>query len=110
MQLISWIEQIRKSGLQAVGLRVKVIVIWLLAGALAFVGISAWKMLSLAMVMREVESGISESSFLGLHLQTLTVEGNVHTLNPEWGLAILLVICLLGALGTMLTWRHFRRT
>ena len=102
-------EQAQQSGLWARTVRLILAATWpVFVGALVFIGISLWKMLSIATAMRELESGIKESRFLGLHLYTVTVEGNVRTLMSHWGIAILLLICLLGSLCMRFLWYRLR--
>lgn len=75
-------------------------------GGMAFIGISLWSVLSISTAARDLESGAIESKFLGLHLHTVMVEGNVRTLTPEWGLAMVLLACLVGSLCIRLSWRR----
>ena len=103
-------EQMRKSGLWTRTVRMILAATWpLFVGALVFIVIAFWKILSIATAMREAESGVKESRFLGLHLYTVTVERNVRTLTSHWGMAILLLICLLGSLCMKFCWQRFRR-
>jgi len=78
-------------------------------GVLMFIGIALWKILSIATEMRDVEYGVKESSFLGLHLYTVMVDGNTRTLMSHWGLILLLLLCLLVTLAMKLVYQRFKR-